>query len=244
MIKHGDIPDLMPAMTMTYPVPSAATLKDRTPGELITGVLEVDDAVGRLVEIVHTGSAPLAEGANALAIASGVLDVGDAVPDAAFIDQANHRRAFSDWTGAPVVLTFVYTRCPLPTFCPLMDQNFATLQRRLADDTNLRGRVKLVTISFDPDHDTPAVLAAHATKLKANPAVWTFLTGDPVTVERFAGKFGISVMRESPEAASLTHNLRTFLIGADTHIAKIYSGSDWTPETVLADLRKMAGAGL
>jgi len=243
-ISHGDIPGLMPAMTMTYPVPSTAMLKDRTPGELITGVLEVDDAVGRLVEIVHTGSAPLPEGANALAVASGVLDVGDAVPDAAFIDQSNHRRAFSEWTGAPVVLTFLYTRCPLPTFCPLMDQNFATLQRRLSDDTSLRGRVKLVTISFDPEHDTPAVLAAHATKLKANPAVWTFLTGDRVTVERFAGKFGISVMRESPDAASLTHNLRTFLIGADGQIAKIYSGTDWTPETVLADLRKMVGAGL
>jgi protein SCO1/2 len=242
-ISHGDIPGLMPAMTMTYPVPSMAMLKDRTPGELITGVLEVDDAVGRLVEIVHTGSAPLPEGANALAVASGVLDVGDAVPDAAFIDQSNHRRAFNEWTGAPVVLTFVYTRCPLPTFCPLMDQNFATLQRRLSDDTSLRGRVKLLTISFDPEHDTPAVLAAHATKLKANLAVWTFLTGDPVTVERFAGKFGISVMRESPDAASLTHNLRTFLIGADGHITKIYSGTDWTPETVLADLRKMVGAG-
>src|SRR4029453_18259431 len=89
-ISHGDIPGLMPAMTMTYPVPSTAMLKDRTPGELITGVLEVDDAVGRLVEIVHTGSAPLPEGANALAVASGVLDVGDAVPDAAFIDQSNH----------------------------------------------------------------------------------------------------------------------------------------------------------
>ena len=68
-----------------------------------------------------------------------------------------------------------------------MDQNFATLQRRLADDTILRGRVKLISVTFDPTRDTPAVLAAHAAKLKADPSVWTFLTGDVATAERFAG---------------------------------------------------------
>jgi protein SCO1/2 len=236
-INHADIPGLMPGMTMSYPVASPDLLNGRTPGELVTGVLEVDNATGRLVEIVHTGSAPLPEGANALALSSGVLGIGDAIPDGAFIDQDNRRRAISDWAGAPFVLTFIYTRCPLPTFCPLMSQNFATLQRRLSDDTALRGHVKLISVSFDPDDDTPQVLAAYAARLKANPAIWTFLTGDRNTVERFAGKLGVSVMR-TPDETSLTHNLRTFLVGADGRIAQIYSGSDWTPETVLADLRK------
>jgi cytochrome oxidase Cu insertion factor (SCO1/SenC/PrrC family) len=122
-----------------------------------------------------------------------------------------------------------------------MDQNFATLQRRLADDTNLRGRVKLVTVSFDPEHDTPEVLAAHAARLKADPTIWTFLTGDRVTIDRFAAKFGVSVIREPQDAAQLTHNLRTFLIGADGRIVKNYSGNDWTPGTVLADLRQIVG---
>jgi protein SCO1/2 len=240
-INHADIPGLMPGMTMSYPVASPDLLTGRTPGELVTGVLEVDDATGRLVEIAHTGSAPLPEGANAISLSSGVLGVGDAIPDAAFIDQDNRRRAISDWIGTPFVLTFIYTRCPLPTFCPLMSQNFATLQRRLSDDTALRGHVKLISISFDPDYDTPPVLAAYAAKLKANPAVWTFLTGDRATVERFAGKLGVSVMRAADET-SLTHNLRTFLVGADGRLAQIYSGSDWTPETVLGDLRRIAGS--
>jgi protein SCO1/2 len=236
-INHADIPGLMPGMTMSYPVASPDLLKGRTPGELVTGVLEVDNATGRLVEIVHTGSAPLPEGANAVALSSGVLVVGDAVPDAAFIDQNDRRRALSDWAGAPYVLTFVYTRCPLPTFCPLMSQNFATLQRRLSDDTALRNHVKLISMSLDPDYDTPQVLSAYAAKLKADPAVWTFLTGDRTTVERFAGKLGVSVMR-TPNEASLTHNLRTFLIGADGRIVQIYSGNEWTPEQILADLRR------
>jgi protein SCO1/2 len=242
-IKHGDIPGFMPAMTMVYPVASPSLLEGRQPGELITATLQVQDFTGTLVDITHAGSAPLPTTTNEVAMASGVLDVGDAVPDAAFIDQANHRRSFGDWKGTPTVLTFVYTRCPLPNFCPLMDQNLATLQRRLADEAMLRGRVKLVTVSFDPDHDTPGVLAAHAAKLKADPAVWTFLTGDRLTVERFAARFGVSVIRDPQDDTQLTHNLRSFLIGADGRIAKIYSGSDWTPGAVLADLRKSIGDG-
>ncbi len=242
-IKHEDIPNLMPAMTMAYPVATPELLQGRTPGELITGVLEVGASSARLVEIVHVGSAPLPASATAGGMAAGVLDVGDQVPDTAFIDQSNHRRSLSEWKGGPVVLTFIYTRCPLPNFCPLMDQNFATLQRRLADDTALRGRVKLLTLTFDPEHDTPDVLAAHARTLKANPAVWTFLTGDTVTIERFAGKLGIGVLRDPQDPSQITHNLRTFLLGADGRIEKIYSGNDWTPGTVLADLRDaVAGA--
>src|SRR5260221_898612 len=153
-------------MTMAYPVTSAKLLEGRMAGEMIAATLEVDEATGRITDITHTGSAALPASANQIALASGLLAVGDAVPDAAFIDQADKRRAISEWMGTATVLTFIYTRCPLPNYCPLMDQNFATLQRRLADDTILRGRVKLVTVSFDPEHDTPDVLAAHAGKLK------------------------------------------------------------------------------
>src|SRR5712692_4190572 len=108
-VDHGDIPGFMPAMTMIYPVASPKLLVGRAPGELITGVLEVEDAKGRLVEIVHTGSAPLPANSTRVAMASGVLDVGDAVPDAALIDQANRRRSFSEWKGTATVLTFIYT---------------------------------------------------------------------------------------------------------------------------------------
>jgi len=240
-INHGDIPGFMPGMQMIYPVASPQLLNGRSPGETIDAVLEVRNALGKIVEITHTGTAPLPANASQAAMSSGVLDVGDEVPDAAFIDQADHRRSFAEWRGTPTVLTFIYTRCPLPNFCPLIGQNFATLQRRLADATTLHGRVKLVTVTFDPEHDTAAVLAAHANKLQANPAVWTFLTGDRATVERFAGKFGIAILRDQSDPAQITHNLRTFLIGADGKVVKVYSGSDWTVAEVLTDLRKQIG---
>jgi protein SCO1/2 len=140
------------------------------------------------------------------------------------------------------VLTFIYTHCPLPNFCPLMNQNFATIQRRLADETVLRGRVRLITMTFDPTRDTPDVLAAQAATLKADPAIWTFLTGDVPTVERFSGRFGVSVIRDPQDASQITHNLRTVVVGADGHIAKVYTGNEWTPNAVLTDLRALVAA--
>ena len=235
-VKHEDIPNFMPGMTMSFPVVPATLLEGREPGELITATLQVSDSVGRLTSITRVGTAPLSGSANEVAIAAELLDVGSAVPDAAFIDQDDRRRSFSEWQGSPTLVTFVYTRCPLPNFCPLMDQNFATIQRLVAEDALLRGRVKLVSISFDPEHDTPAVLKKHAGRLKADPEVWTFLTGDRVTIDRFAGRLGVGLLRPAP-ATEITHNLRTALVGADGRLTKIYTGSDWTPSQIITDLR-------
>jgi protein SCO1/2 len=235
-IKHEDIPDYMPAMTMTYTVATKALLDGRKPGELITGTLEIGDAGTRIVAITHTGEAPLPPD-NEVGMAAGLLEIGEIVPDVALIDQNDQRKSFNDWRGSLTLITFIYTRCPLPDFCPLMDQNFAALQRATAKDPKLAGHVKLLSISFDPEFDTPAVLAAHAARLKADPAVWTFATADRVTIDRIAGKFGVSVVRTPADAAQITHTLRTTLIDGDGRIVKFYTGNDWTPGAVLTDMR-------
>ena len=234
-IKHDDIPNYMPAMTMTYNVASKALMDGRKPGELITGMLETAGAGPRLVAITHAGDAPLPPD-NEVGMATGVLLTGEIVPDVALIDQTNARRSFNDWRGSFTLITFIYTRCPLPDFCPLMDQNFAALQRAIAKDPKLAGHVKLLSISFDPEHDTPEVLSAHAAHLKADPAVWTFATADRVTIDRLAGKFGVNVVRAA-DPTQITHSLRTTLIDPDGRIVKFYDGNDWTPGAVLADLR-------
>jgi protein SCO1/2 len=240
-IRHEDIPGFMPGMTMSYPVAAPSLMQGRTPGETITATLEVWDMTGRLVAIEHRGSAPLPAGTNAVAIASALLDVGDPMPDVALIDQRDRRRSLAEWRGKATLITFVYTRCPLPNFCPLMDQHFETLQRSLSDDSTLRGRMALISISIDPVFDTPLVLAAHAAHVKADPAVWTFLTGDVGTIDHLAAQFGVGVLRDPQDATNITHNLRTTLIGADGRLVKVYSGNDWTPAQVLTDLRHLAG---
>jgi protein SCO1/2 len=234
-VRHEDIAGFMPAMTMTFPVDPVALLEGRKPGELITGTLEVQDAHARLVSITSRGEAPVSVNANQLALASGLLSEGDLVPDTAFIDQNDKRRALAEWRGTVTLVTFIYTRCPFPTYCLLMDQNFATIQNAVLEEPALAGHVKLLSISMDPEYDTPAVLQAYAAKRRANPDVWTFLTGDKVTIDRFAGKLGVGIMRA--ENTEITHNLRTSLVGRDGRLQKIYSGNDWTPKDVLADLR-------
>ena len=237
-VKHEDVEGLMPGMVMTFPVSSADLLKGREPGELIYATLELTGTEGRLTKIERTGFSALPDDSNAASIAGNLLEPGDLLPDAAFIDQFDRRRSIAEWRGSVVLLTFIYTRCPLPNYCPLMDRQFAALQGALASDATLRGRVKLVTLSFDPEFDTPAVLAAHAAKLKADPDVWTFLTGDRATVDRFAARLGVGINRPAgiPE---VTHNLRTALVGADGRIVKIYSGNEWTPTKALDDIRDL-----
>jgi protein SCO1/2 len=240
-VRHEDIPGLMPGMTMSFPVASAELLEGREPGELIVATLEVSDSLGRLTTIARTGIAPLPDDDPLATLAAGRLDIGDAVPDTAFIDQHDDRRSLAEWKGTHTLLTFIYTQCPLPNFCPLMDQNFSTIQRAVAEDAALRGRVRLISISFDPEHDTPDVLAAHAERRRADPAVWTFLTGDRVTIDRFAARFGVGVIRDPADPSTITHNLRTALVGPDLRLLAIYDGNDWTPGDVLADLRRAVG---
>ena len=235
-IRHEDIVGYMPGMTMSFPVARPELLNGRTPGELVTATLEVSDATGRLTAIERTGFQELPADTNAAAMPGNLLEAGDTVPDAAFIDQDNRRRSFAEWRAGVTLLTFIYTRCPLPNYCPLMDRHFAAIQHSIENDGTLRGKARLVSVSFDPEHDSPAVLSAHATRLKANPAIWTFLTGDRVTVDRFAAKFGVGLIRPdgTPE---ITHNLRTALIGADGRVIRIYSGNEWSPTQAIEDLR-------
>lgn len=240
-IRHEDIAGFMPGMTMTFPVADRAELAGRSVGELVSGTLEVASSQGRLRELVHLGTAPLAETPNQLAIATELLDIGAEVPDAAFVDQTDTRRSFAEWRGSVTVVTFIYASCPLPNFCPLMDQNFATLQDLLAEDAALRGQVKLVSISIDPARDTPAALAAHAKQRRSDPAVWTWLTGDLKTIDRFAGRFGVGIVRPT-DATEINHNLRTAVIDRAGRLTKYYAGNNWTPGELVTELRSLAVA--
>jgi protein SCO1/2 len=242
-VKHEEIKGFMPAMTMPYEVAEASAMNGLAPGDLINAKLVVFSNGAHLTDIRKVGTAPLekppADVPNPTA-SSGfeLLRPGDAAPDGKFLDQDGKRRHFGQFKGGPVVMTFIYTRCPLPTFCPLMDRHFATLQKTLQADPALKN-VKLVTVSFDPATDTPAVLKKHAKSLDADLTRWTFLTGDRDEVDQFAARFGVSVSRALSDARDIAHNLRTAIIGADGTLVKVYTGNDWTPDQILADLKTL-----
>ncbi|MGE0392151.1 MAG: SCO family protein [Vicinamibacterales bacterium] len=237
MVKHDDIKGFMPAMTMPYKVSDLSLLEGKAPGDLITATLEVGENQGILTAITKTGHADLpAAPEEQMLTPMAVLVEGDAVPEEILFDQDGKARPVSSFKGKTVALTFTYTRCPMPDFCPLMDRNFATVQVALKKSPEL-AHVRLASVTIDPAHDTPAVLKAHAATLKADPAVWTFLTGDEINLSHFAAQFGLSVMRNDKDPSDISHTLRTVVIGPDGKIAKTFSGNHWTPAELLASLK-------
>jgi protein SCO1/2 len=121
-----------------------------------------------------------------------------------------------------------------------MDRHFADLQRAVAADATLRDRVHLISISFDPQHDTPAAIAAHAKARGANPQTWSYLTGDAATIDRLTSRFGVSTIEEHDAPESITHNLRTAIVDRRGRLVTVYTGNDWTVDGLLNDLRAQA----
>jgi protein SCO1/2 len=242
VVKHEEIKGFMPAMTMPYEVRDEKILEGLKPGDLVKATLVVVSNGAYVSMILKVGDAPLEKPpaeAPAPPASSGfeLLKPGEAVPDATFVDQDGKKRHFGEFKGSRVALTFIYTKCPLPTFCPLMDRHFAAIQKTMKADAALNG-AHLVTVSFDPVTDTPPVLKSHAKTLDADLTRWTFLTGDRDEIDQFGARFGVSVSRALNDARDITHNLRTAIINADGTLAKVYIGNDWTPDQVVADLRK------
>lgn len=238
LVKHEDIPGFMPAMTMPYLVSDPALLKDRAAGDLIKATLVVGQERAYLSTIMKTGAAPLPEDARTtIPAAAGVriLQAGDGVPDTPLIDQDGKPVSLRDFAGTALAVSFIYTRCPLPQFCPLIDRRFGEVQALAAGDPSLKGKVKLLSISFDPAFDRAEVLRAHAKKVGADPAVWRFATAEEAIVDRLAAEFGINVIREKD--GTVTHNLRTAVIDPSGHIVSIVDNNAWTADELASALR-------
>ena len=233
VIKHQDIKGLMSGMTMPFTVKDAALLNGKQPGDLVTATLVVGETHAYLSALTTTGHADVSEPPPPPP--PDILTTGQAVKDAPLVDQDGTPRPFSTFKGHRLALTFIYTRCPLPDFCPLMDKHFATVQKTIASTPALSD-VRLLTVTLDPEFDRPAILKAYARRREADPAVWTFLTGEPAEVNRFASQFGLYVEHNPQDAINITHNLRTAVIDPEGRLVAMHSGNSWTPAELVADI--------
>jgi protein SCO1 len=243
LVKHEAITGFMMAMTMPYKVQSAGMLDNLGAGDLITAQLDVRNDTGVIIAITKTGSAPPDMPKPAPVAHSGfeLLRDGDEVPNQAFVDQDGKERHLADIrSGHALALTFMYTKCPMPTFCPMMDRNFVDVQKQIKARPELREKVRLLSVSFDPKNDTPPVLKAHAKDLGADPALWTFVTGNRDDIDRFAMTFGVTLIRgEATDPNEIGHTLRTAIIDRNGKLVKAYTGNAWTPSDIVADLEKL-----
>jgi protein SCO1 len=242
VIRHEEITGFMSAMTMPYPVQDAKEYEGLAPGDLISATLIVEPTKGYLQNVKKVGTAPLEGAAPDAGAASGfeLIKVGAPVPNQTFVDQDGKSVALDSFRGDAVIVTFIYTNCPMPTMCPLMDRNFAQIQAKLKEQNNML-KVHLLSVSFDPEVDTPPVLKKYAQSLGADPRLWSFVTGDRDEIDKWASGFGVSISRAMNDPRDITHNLRTALLDRQGNLVQVYTGNEWTPAQVLADVRVMVG---
>lgn len=233
-IAHEAIPDYMPAMTMPFTVQRAALLKGLTPGQRVKFRLEVTDDDSWISRIEPEPAAslvgnpavsPVAETAQVRDLER--IQVGEPMPDFSLVNQEGQPVRLSDFRGRAVVLTFIYTRCPLPNFCPLMSKNFASLQERLSQQFG--GKFQLLSISIDPDFDQPEVLKSYGLRYGANPKYWTFATGTREQIDAAATLLGLT---HEPENGFIAHDLRTALISPEGRLVHVWKSNVWTPYEV------------
>jgi protein SCO1/2 len=244
-IIDGDaIPGFMDAMAMPYKVKPEATLNHLIPGDSISAEVVVvqpdpkneEAAPDYWLENVKTFAhidAAHAAGANSLHLPA----PGENVPDFSFTNQAGKRISLQQFRGNILLITFIYTRCPFPDFCPRMSRNFAEIYKQLGTNPALAG-VHLLSLSFDPEHDTPKVLRdygfsvahTHAPALFSH---WEFAAPSAVDLPKIADFFALTI---KPEGGLITHNLSTAVIGSDGKLVKWYHGSDWQPSDLIKDV--------
>ncbi len=254
VIRHEEIPGYMPAMAMPFEVRDAGELNGLSTNEPITFRLLVTDDRAWIDRIKKLSNAPPATPANAAATnqlqASGSfrrvrdvepLAVGDLMPDYHFTNELGQPVNLSDFKGQAVALTFIYTRCPLPNFCPQMGRNFAAAYHQLITNHSAVTNWHLLTISFDPTFDTPKALKEYGQRMfKADSARWNFLTGAMIDIDAITEQFGLYFSRQEG-SFNWDHNLRTVVIGADGKIKDILIGNQWKPEELVEKLVAAAG---
>jgi protein SCO1/2 len=240
-LQHEAIPGYMAAMTMDYPVKDKWAFDVLKPGQTVQARLVVATDQAWLENIVVTQEANPAEGSPE-AKEAGSAALGQEVPDFSLVNQDGSRLHLHQYRGKALLLTFIYTRCPLPNYCPLMSRNFAELLKQTQGDPKLADSVHLLSISIDPEYDQPAVLRAYGLEHVGDPYVfhlWEFASGTPQEVQKVAEFFGLKYWTQGGQ---IQHALVTAIVGSDGKVVKMYWGNGWTPADVLADLRALPGA--
>lgn len=235
-VSHKEIPGFMPAMTMPFYLKDEWALDVLAAGDTIQATLVVDRDRSWLEDIVIT------KGGEAKEIESELEPrPGAEVPDFALVNQDGKPIKLRDYRGKALALTFIYTRCPIQDYCPLMSSNFAQIDRLLRKDPALAGRAHLLSISIDPDYDKPEVLRRYGAEyLKESGgdfSHWEFASGAPEQIRAAADFFGL---RYWAEGGQIIHSLRTAIIAPDGKLYKLYRDNQWKPEELLNDLKSAA----
>ena len=238
-LAHEAIPGFMAAMTMAYPLKDKWAFDILKPGQTLHATLVVasDHAWLQDVTVTFDSRSP-----NAPLAGSATSPVGKEVPDFFLTNQDGKRIHLQQYRGKSLLLTFIYTRCPLPDYCPLMSKHFGEILEQARGDKALSHSTHLLSISIDPEYDKPPVLRAYGVHCAGSTQAfryWEFASGTPEQVRKVAEFFGLNYWTDRGQ---IVHALVTALVGPDGRVVKIYAGNDWQPADALRDLRTLSTA--
>lgn len=236
-LAHEEIPGFMDAMTMSFPLADEWAFADLAPGDRVDGTLVVAGDSYWIEQVVISRKQGTPDSL------SGIPDPepGTPVPPFLLTNQDGRTIQGEEYRGKILVLTFIYSRCPLSDFCPRMTRHFATLESDLAKEPVLYDQTHLLTISFDPDYDTPETLKRYARQegvmSEETFQHWEFATGEAESVRALATFFALDYW---PDQDQILHTLRTAVITPEGVLFKLYRGNTWKPEEILADIRELS----
>ena len=244
-LDHEAIPGFMEAMTMPYKLKDPGILSELHPGDVITADVLVSPDPDADYLLDHIVVVAQARPDYKPAVSYHVPAPGDQVPDFKLRNQDGRAIHFGQFRGKTLLITFIYTRCPSPDFCPRVTRNFAALEKQLAANPALYARTHLLSVSFDPEHDTPERLKAYGISYIGNYsksafAHWDFAAPEKLVLPEMARFFDLG-MTENADS-TITHTLSTTLVGPDGKVARFYPGNEWTVEQVFGDVKQLAAS--
>jgi protein SCO1/2 len=242
VIKHEEIPNFMPAMTMPFEVKNTNELTGLAPNDQVTFSMIVTEDDGWIESVKKTGVDATSQGQQPRPSTRVVreveaLAVGDQMPNYPFTNSLGQKVELKDFAGQAYALTFIFTRCPFPTFCPRMNTNFEKAYEQLKNMPDAPTNWHLISISFDPDFDTPERLREYSKTYKPDPKKWSWVTGAMIEIDAITEQLGVVFAFENN---TINHNLRTAVIDKNGVIRQIFWGNEWTSEQLVEEL--IAGA--
>ena len=238
-IQHENIPNFMPSMTMPFVARDPKQIADLKSGDPISFrmTVTVKDFWIENVKKIRREEVNVAEPKQTSSVSTGGearLKEGDEMPAFSLTNQNGERVSLDTFHGQPLVLTFVFTRCPVPNFCPRMSNNFEELQAAIKASGGTLATTRLLSITLDPDYDTPKVLNDYAAFHHADSKIWSFATGDEKEIDSLTRAF--SVYRQN-EGGTISHGLATALINPNGTVERIWRGNAWTPAEVIEAIK-------
>lgn len=241
-IDHERIEGYMEAMEMNFPIKQEWVLRELKPGNKVSGDLVVEPNGEYFLENVAISASPLDNAEVKESLREAPTDkIGKEIVNFRLKNQDGKTITANDFRGRILVMTFIFTTCPDPQFCPLMSLNMSDLEKTIRQNPELKDKVRLLSISFDPQKDTPEVLRKYGVGYLENPEkpsfeVWQLATGTEAEVQEVTGFFNLNTIKEGER---IVHNLRTAIIAPDGKVVKVFAGNDWRPADVLKEIQNL-----